>query len=146
MKREDLIHSIAYAIARMEGFFLTEEEAAARGLRWPTKAQRLANPGNIRKWADRPQTDGYVDFMKWAKYDPVKANLEGWRVLRVLIGQYIDGKYTGGKSPTLYQFFERYAPAGDGNNPRKYAEFVAERVGIPPDVPLKEVIDAGQKG
>ena len=142
MKREDLIHSIAYAIAQMEGFFLSEAEARRRGIRWPTIAQRNANPGNIRRWQGYPQTDGYVDFMKWAKYDLQKATFEGWRVLKVLIGQYIDGRYTKGKSPTLYEMFERYAPASDKNEPRRYAEFVAQRVGIDPNVPLKEVINA----
>lgn len=155
MKREELIDRIARAIAHMEGFYVTADEAERRGIRWPTVAQRLCNPGNIRRWANRagieyPRSNGYVDFLAWARLrhpsmQPDKlrevALAEGWRVLRTLVDQYVQGRYHGGSSPSLLQMFERYAPASDKNKPREYAEFVARRLGIPPDVPLAEVID-----
>lgn len=140
MTKGELIDKIALAIARMEGFLITEEEAFKAGIKWPTIAQRNCNPGNVRKWAGYPRTDGYVDFLKWANYDRQKAIQEGWRVLKVLVGQYIDGKYTRGKSPSLYEMFAVYAPSQDGNNPKRYAEFVSKFTGIDPDIPLKEVI------
>jgi len=30
---------------------------------------------------------------------------------------------------TLLQFFQKYAPAKDKNNPKKYAQFVADKMG-----------------
>jgi hypothetical protein len=155
MKREELVDRIARAIAHMEGFYLTQEDAEKRGLRWPTVAQRNCNPGNVRRWANRagieyPRRDGYVDFLAWARLrNPDlppeqlrdEALAEGWRVLRTLVDQYVQGRYHSGTSPTLYEMFSVYAPASDDNHPRQYAEFVARRVKIRPDVPLREVID-----
>lgn len=72
----------------------------------------------------------------WAemqKRDPEKvaaAQAEGRRVLEALIGQYVDGKYTNGQSPSLLRMFQTYAPSNDGNNPYQYAEFVGERLGL----------------
>jgi hypothetical protein len=102
MNRQQLIEKIAQAIAEMEGFYAT----AAK----PTLAQRNANPGNIRQWRDArgrayPTSRGYVDFVAWAseRFPGVsreemsqRAIEEGWRILRVLVGQYLDGRYTGG--------------------------------------------------
>lgn len=154
MTKEDLIEKIARAIAEMEGFFVTEAQAKARKIAYPTLAQRNANPGNIRSWKDAqgrpyPQFRGYVDFVEWAseRFPGVsreeisrRALEEGWRVLRVLVGQYLDGKYTQGRPPTLEEMFRVYAPSADGNHPANYARFVAGRIGIRPDQPLSEVI------
>jgi len=139
MTRDELVQKMAEAMATMEGFYLDSKE--------PSLAQRNCNPGNIRTWkrADGsyyPQYKGYVDFVMWAFGDKDKALTEGWRVLRKQINSYVDGKLHGGKSPTLYQMFEKYAPSADNNHPKQYAEFVASRVGIPPDKPLKELIEA----
>ena len=69
---------------------------------------------------------------------------EGRRVLEALIGQYIDGKYTNGKSPSLLGMFQVYAPSSDGNEPYTYAQFVGERCGLDRktimETPLKELI------
>jgi len=153
MKREELIYRLVQAIAEHEGFFVTEDQAKARKIKFPTLAQRNANPGNIRSWKDAagrqyPQSMGYVDFVTWASgrfpgASPEelrrRAVEEGWRILRVLVGQYLDGKYTG-HPPTLYEMFGKYAPASDSNDPQNYARVVAGKVGIRPDVPLSEVI------
>lgn len=125
----------------MEGFYSDN----------PTLAQHNSNPGNIRTWRDAkgpyPTYNGYVDFIAWAsdrfpgiQRDEIGAKglAEGWRVLKVLIGQYVDGKY--GKDPTLYSMFAVYAPVADANHPRRYAEFVAGRLGIAPDAKLSDVI------
>ena len=158
MKKSELIKTIAESIAKMEGYYLTPRLCRRTGRKWPPKARRLGNPGMIRQWKDKngvpyPTVDGFVDFIEWAKrqehipcLDPYSAgHEEGFRVLNVLVGQYIDGKYHGGKSPTLYEFFEKYAPATDSNNPKNYAEFVAKRVGIKPDIPLSEAITDDQQ-
>lgn len=146
MTRAELIEKIARAIAEMEGFYVT----AAK----PTLAQRNANPGNIRLWRDArgrpyPTHRGYVDFVAWASerfpgasHEEIsrRALEEGWRILRVLVGQYIDGRYTGGRTPTIEEMFRVYAPAADGNDPAGYARFVASRLGARPDQRLIDLV------
>jgi len=148
MTRAELIDRIARAIAEMEGFYVD----AAK----PTLAQRNANPGNIRQWRDargRPYAThrGYVDFVAWASerypgasHEEIsrRALDEGWRVLRALVGQYIDGRYTDGKPPTIAEMFRRYAPAHDSNDPQSYAAFVARRLGVPPTMRLIDLVTA----
>ena len=148
MTRDQLIDKIARAIAEMEGFYVT----AAK----PTLAQRNANPGNIRQWRDArgrpyPTHRGYVDFVAWAseRFPGLsreemsrRALEEGWRILRVLVGQYLDGKYTQGKPPTAEEMFRVYAPSADGNDPAGYARFVAGRLGARPDQRLIDLVTA----
>jgi hypothetical protein len=139
------VDAMAEAIKRVEGYYVTALEAEARKIPWPTVAQRLKNPGNVRDWKGyvggklvryprKKILDGfYVDFS-----DPLFENMpnEGDRVLRVLIQQYIDGKYTKGRSPSLLGMFATYAPSGDGNKPVEYAKQVAKKIGISVDCPL----------
>ena len=156
MTREELIQKLARAIAEKEGFFVTEAQAKARKMQCPTRAQRNANPGNIRAWRDAkrrpyPADGGYVDFVAWAsaRFPGVsreevsrQALEEGWRILRVLVGQYIDGRYTDGKPPTIDGMFRVYAPASDGNDPAGYARFVANRLGVRTDQRLAGLVTA----
>ncbi len=148
MTRQELTEKIASAIAEMEGFYLTAAH--------PTLAQRNANPGNIRQWRDAkrrayPTQGGYVDFVAWASERfpgasreemSRRATEEGWRILRVLIGQYLDGRYTQGTSPTSEEMFRVYAPSADGNHPAGYARFVAGKLGVRPDQRLIDLVTA----
>jgi len=148
MTREQLIERIAQAIAGVEGFYA----AAAK----PPLAQRNANPGNIRQWRDArgkpyPTSSGYVDFVTWASERfpgasreelSRRALEEGWRILRVLIGQYLDGKYTQGRPPTVEEMFRVYAPAADGNDSEGYARFVAAKLGVRPNQRLLDLVTA----
>ncbi len=139
MSRKEVVETIAQAIARMEGF----TSGASR------IARANANPGNIRKWHGRdgkpyPTEHGYVNFVAWAGGNEAKGLEEGWRILRVLIGQYIDGKYTAGP-PTFYQMFEKYAPTEDRNNPRNYAQYVANALGADPGDRIIDVINRRER-
>ena len=148
MTREQLIEKIVRAIAEMEGFYATAAQA--------TLAQRNANPGNIRQWRDArgrpyPTHRGYVDFVAWASERfpgaspeelSQRAIDEGWRILRVLVGQYLDGRYTQGKPPTAEEMFRVYAPSADGNHPANYARFVARRIGARPEQRLLDLVTA----
>lgn len=154
MSRDELIDRIASAIARYEGYYVTPAEARQRRIRYPTIAIRNANPGCIRRWRtstgrEYPVSSDHVDFVAWARARRPNASeeeirqaaeREGWRVLRVLIGRYIDGKFHGGKSPTLREMMRVYAPSSDGNQPEAYAAYVARFAGIPLDVPLSDLI------
>jgi hypothetical protein len=154
MTRLELVDRLARAMAEREGFYVTEEQAKARGIPWPTLAQRNANPGNIRRWADArgkpyPTSKGYVDFVAWASERFPGASREeisrlaleeGWRVLRALIGQYLDGRYTNGQPPTFDEMFLVYAPSADNNDPAGYARFVASKLGARPDQRITDLI------
>jgi hypothetical protein len=146
MTRQELLDKLARAIAQMEGFFSAH----------PSLAQRNANPGNLRAWRDAkgrpyPTSGGYVDFVAWASERfpgasreemSRRALEEGWRILHVLVGQYIDGRYTGGKAPTVEEMFRTYAPESDGNDPAGYARFVAAKLGVQPDRRLIDLVTA----
>lgn len=41
---------------------------------------------------------------------------------------------------TILQFFEKFAPYSDNNDPRRYASFVAQEVGVLPTTKLKELL------
>lgn len=135
MTESELIDKIANAIAEMEGY------GKKGSLAW-----RNANPGNIRRWRGLdgepyPQRRGYVDFVAWARGDREKAEKEGWRVLRRQVFLFVSGVRTNGRVPSLREMFHVYAPRADGNDPDRYAKFVAGKLGIDVDVPLKEVLD-----
>lgn len=125
---QEIISRISQAIAEMEGFTSGASKIAIEN----------NNPGNIRFWSKSlPMNRGFTKFSTLE---------EGWKALNKLIGDYIKGRYTGGKSPTLEQFFAAYAPTGDGNNPIKYAQFVSARTGIPLGVPLQDYITGSNLG
>ncbi len=147
---------MARTIAAREGFSVTEAQAKARALQFPTRAQRNANPGNVREWHDAkrqdcPQAGGYVDFVPWASAAFPGASLaelgqkalaEGWRVLRKLVSQYVEGKYTGKKVPTLREVFAVCAPATDRDDPDAYAQFVAHELGVSALTPFDKLLEA----
>lgn len=44
-----------------------------------------------------------------------------------------------GPNSSLYEAMAIYAPASDNNNPKQYAEFIAKRLGISPNTPIKNI-------
>lgn len=110
----DLLWRMAYAIARMEGYFQPG-----------TVAERNNNPGNLRRWGSRPVKDGFAVFPD---------HIAGWNALFSQIHRNI------GRDLTLNEFFAGkpgvypgYAPAADNNRPYDYAEFVNGWLGVPVD-------------
>ena len=88
------------------------------------------NPGNIKyfggeKWQGQEGVDsrGFVIFNSYNA---------GRRALIVSLTNAATGK-SGVYSPsdTLEDFFKKYAPSNDNNDPIKYARFVANRLGVP---------------
>lgn len=117
--RSELVHEIALAIGKMEGF-------GTPG----TVATRNNNPGNLRKWGNVQIIDGFASFPSAAA---------GWEALRSQVSRNVK------RGLTLREFFQGkpgvypgYAPSSDGNRPSNYAEFVAGSVGIPVDKPIYE--------
>jgi hypothetical protein len=66
---------------------------------------------------------------------------EGRAALLNQLNLYKTGKTRVGLSPnsTLYDAMSKYAPAADRNNPKKYAEFIANRLGITPSTPIGNI-------
>ncbi len=63
---------------------------------------------------------------------------EGMQALRAYVIRACTGKHKlYNPMMTLYDFFSVYAPASDKNQPRKYAEWVAKRVGVLPTMQIK---------
>lgn len=93
---------------------------------------RNNNPGNLRKWGNKPIRNGFAVFDTWN---------EGMDALRQLITLAAMGK-TQSYTPnmTLVQFFEKYAPSSDGNHPTTYAIFVAKRMGVSVNFQIKSLL------
>lgn len=92
-----------------------------------SKSYRNCNPGNLR-WSPfmKPQTEG--GFAVFDTYE------DGFKALVYQLQIAVDGRSRVYKpSMTLLEFFNVYAPSGDNNFPKVYAEFVAKRMGITVD-------------
>ena len=92
--------------------------------------QRNNNPGNIRD----PNTGEFKSF---------GSRQEGWRALRDDLTAKITGKTKTGLTPnsTLYEFAKVYAPESDKNDPKGYAEFVANELKVTPNTPIGRLGD-----
>jgi hypothetical protein len=64
----------------------------------------------------------------------------GWLYLK----NHVRSKSAAHPSWTIHQYFadpkDGHAPSSDGNDPRKYAEYVAKRLGVPVDTPLRSLL------
>ncbi len=113
----DYLFRIAYAIARMEGYFIPG-----------TIAERNNNPGNLRRWGSLPTESGFAKFPD---------HIQGWNALMRQVHLNI------GRNLSLNEFFAGkpgiypgYAPASDNNRPFEYALFVNRWLGIDPSTEL----------
>lgn len=93
------------------------------------------NPGNLRY---RGQMFA-VDDKGFCKFDTYA---HGYQALRNLFIRACTGKSFPLYNPNgnLYDFYNVYAPASDGNNPKHYAEFVAKYIGVDPSIVIKNLI------
>lgn len=101
-----------------------------------SRSYRNNNPGNLRggMWplVEGRDKDGFLIFRDYRA---------GFDALCTLLERAATGKsriYC--VDDTLLKFFERYAPASDGNHPGRYATFVARRLGVPADTPIGTLI------
>lgn len=139
--RDRLTVAFASAISEMEGFCVTEADAQERKVRWPTIAQRLRNPGNLRRWGSFPIQDGYAKFPECKIEDcrcPDHPAEEGFRALRKQVTRNVfDRKlsfrqFFAGQRDTQGELVQNgypgYAPAADSNYPVVYAGHVLKRI------------------
>lgn len=108
-RRASLVYAVAEAGAHQEGFYITEEQAKARKIKWPTVAQINNNPGNLAIWGSHPIRHGFVHFLP----DVVKPGQElpkdhaGWKALRRQYERMIFERHL--------TFFTMYAGQRDAN-------------------------------
>lgn len=112
----------AKAIQTYEGFITPCKKYPAGSLSF-----RNNNPGNIK--------DKYGRFIKFKTYQ------EGFDALVDYLGRASTGKHKA-YSPefSLLEFFKVYAPSFDNNNPKKYAEYVANKLKVATNIKLKNII------
>lgn len=112
----NLLNVMCLAIQKHEGWYAG------------SRSYRNMNPGNLR-WAHQtqstgPDKDGYAMF---ATYQ------DGFNTLKGMILSAAKGLSKVYKpSDTLYDFFNKFAPASDNNLPLHYAEVVASAMNVNP--------------
>lgn len=85
------------------------------------------NPGAIRSKKG--------PFLKFKTYQ------EGWNYLLNYLTRAATGKHPAYKpTMTLLEFQKVYSPTSDNNNPQKYAEFVAKRIGVTINTQIKNLV------
>jgi hypothetical protein len=116
----DFVSSLASAIQQMEGWYPG------------SLAYRNNNPGNLRPGllavGATGSSGGYAVFPNYQT---------GWNALLGLI------QSPGYWNLTLTQFFAKYAPGADNNNPAAYAASVAATLGVDANTPISQLASGG---
>jgi hypothetical protein len=122
------IEEWAYAIKKHEGYF--------KG----SASYRNNNPGNFRCSS---LVMGELGAVKCSKNLAVFPDYEtGWKALKQFLIYACTNKLRSYKSTmTLLQFYQRYAPSSDNNNPLNYATCVANDLNISVDTQIGTLYD-----
>lgn len=107
-----VLDTMARAVQRFEGWFPG------------SRSFRNNNPGNL-KYAEWEKSFGAVnkDPQGFAIFDTYE---HGFSALIHLLGMRV----TQHPEWTMYDLFNSYAPASDGNDPQSYAQYVSSALGI----------------
>jgi hypothetical protein len=124
LDKAKLLERMLDAIQDFEGFYAPEQHP-----KYPngTRSWRNKNPGNL-KWANQAKAIG-KDDKGFAKFANVT---EGRNALKAMILNAASGKskvYKPGM--TLLEFFSKFAPSTDHNNPAAYTLSVSKKMGVP---------------
>lgn len=93
-----------------------------------TLAEKNNNPGNLK--------DIKGNFIKFNSYE------EGMAALQKKLMNASTGKSRVYKQDfTLYDFYNKYAPSSDKNNPKQYAENIAKKLKVDPNTPISQLKD-----
>lgn len=120
-----LLEKFAEAIRQHEGFY--------KG----SRSWRNNNPGNL-KFASQPGAVGQ-DAGGFAVFNTYE---DGWNALIELISRAATGNSSVYyPEMTILQFFQKYAPSADNNNPLAYASIVAEYIGKDTKFKIKNLME-----
>ena len=123
-KKQDRLTLWAEAIKRHEGWFPG------------SRSQRNQNPGNF-KYVGQFKAIG-KDKDNFAIFPDYET---GWAHLRKVLTNAATGKSkVYNPEMTLVEFFEKYAPSFDDNDPQRYANEVAKYIGVEPITKIKELL------
>lgn len=116
--KEVLLNAMCMGIQKFEGWFPG------------SRSQRNKNPGNlVYVGQEKARKEAGVNgrFAVFETYE------DGFNALKKMILNAANGKSSVYKpTMTLYEFFAKYAPATDNNNPDVYAEYVAKNMSVDP--------------
>jgi hypothetical protein len=100
-----------------------------------TLANRNNNPGNLRFVGQQGASQGEGGFARF------NSPQEGYAALLNDVQGKLTGKTRTGLTPdhNLVDFIKVYAPAADKNSPGDYAAALANKLGVRPDVSLREL-------
>lgn len=124
----------ALAIQAHEGFYKPGERGFVNG----SKSYRNNNPGNIRYmgiFRNMALRDDGSNFCVFETYEKGLAALETL-LIRACTG--LSTVYSPEHS--LLEFYERYAPRSDNNDPKSYAMAVANRLNVPVNTKIKDLL------
>lgn len=138
MPRKSRIKDWALAIQEHEGWFVG------------SRSYRNNNPGNmkygtyVKTWGNAYGQDD-KGFARFYSYDDGFDCLCGFlrdtaNWLMIPYRAYAQKHGISRDEFSLLDFFEVYAPSGDDNDPHRYAEVVAMRLGVPPETPIKDLL------
>lgn len=97
-------------------------------------AARNNNPLNLKFAGQKGASLGEGDFAKFNSFE------DGWNA-----GVNQLSLATSGRSSvynpqmSLYEFYSKYAPASDNNNPVGYANYIADKLGVDPKAPIGQL-------
>lgn len=100
-----------------------EPEQHAQSAHRRTRPDRNNNPGNLRPGSGQ----GFRVFA---------SAIQGWEGMKNQLMRYFTGKTTGHHLQTVWDIVKTWAPAGDHNDPVKYAKDVAGWMHVSPDAVL----------
>lgn len=101
-----------------------------------SRSRRNHNPGNF-KYVGQYSAIG-KDAQGFAIFPSDEV---GWNHLLKVVYNACAGKSLAYKPEmTLYEYFAKYAPSHDKNDPKRYSEVVAEYIGVSPSVQIKSLI------
>lgn len=126
------IEKWAEAIKIEEGFFKPGENP-----KYPngSLSYRNNNPGNLRFAGQSGAVKTAGNFAKFSTYQ------QGWDALIRQLRAACEGRSKVYRPDmTLFEFCTVWAPAYDGNDPRRYANNVATRIGVRVDIMIRQLV------
>jgi hypothetical protein len=110
------------------------EEVKSRIIDWASAIEKFEN--SPKEW----NNPGSIKSLK-GNYLKFKTYQEGFDYLCDYLVRASTGKHKAyNPEMTLLRFFEIYAPASDKNNPKNYAKFVADSLGVDITIKIKELL------